>query len=386
MENSASAPAQAPHLIPDSSVVPENGLLLHVGVFKTGTTALQEALRAADPQLVEQGVLYRGPYSWEWKTLLGLMNANRPGGPWQRLEQDVQGHGGRVMVSSENLCGATPDEAKRVVELLGAGRPVTVLITIRSLSGLLASTWQQLLKRGMHQPFQDWLEQVFDNVGSPEIQFWRRNDFPAQVRKWGSLVGEDNVILAVSDKNFPTRNLELVEDLLTVPRGTVELRPDTRSNRSMSFAEAELLRRVNEDLEDRLTKDSYRKLVRLGTFPAMYKTDTGADEPIPLPRWAADAASEIGRRQAEDLRASRAVLIGDVSALADSKWDVDGPVPEPTTINLATAVAAVNGALLASQRDLKRQAKAESDAKANGRQRGTVASGAGRIRGLLKRP
>lgn len=381
METSASAPAPTPHLIPDGSVIPDNGLLLHVGVFKTGTTALQEALRAADPNLVEQGVLYRGPYSWEWKTLLGLMNANRPGGPWQRLEQDVQGHAGRVMVSSENLCGATPDEAKNVIDRLGAGRPVTVLITIRSLSGLLASTWQQLLKRGMHQPFQEWLEQVFDNVGSTDVQFWRRNDFPAQVRKWGALVGEQNVILAVSDKKFPTRNIELVEDLLTLPRGTVELRPDTRSNRSMSFAEAELLRRVNEDLGDRLPKESYRKLVRLGAFPGMYKTDTGADEPIPLPKWAADAASEIGRRQADELRASQAVLIGDVSALADSKWDVDGPVPEPTTINLATAVAAVNGAILASQRDLKRQAAAADAAKTGAKQ-----SGAGRIRGLLKRP
>lgn len=364
--------------------IPDDGLLLHVGVFKTGTTALQEALRAADPSLVANGVLYRGPASWEWKTLLGLMNANRPGGPWQQLEQAVNGHTGRAMVSSENLCGATPDEAKNVVERLGAGRPTTVLITIRSLSGLLASTWQQLLKRGMHQSFQSWLEQVFDNVGSPEVQYWRRNDFPAQVRKWGALVGEENVILAVSDKKFPTRNIEIVEDLLTLPRGTVELRADTRSNRSMTFAEAELLRRVNEDLEDRLTRESYRKLVRLGTFPGMYKTDTGADEPIPLPRWAAERASEIGRDQAEQLKQSRAVLIGDVDALADCKWDIDGPVPEPTSINLATAVAAVNGALLASQRDLKRQAhatagRAASDSSSRPR------SSAGRLRGLLKR-
>lgn len=336
-------------------VIPDNGLLLHVGVFKTGTTALQEALRAVEPALSEAGILYRGPASWQWKTLLGLMNANKPGGPWQQMEQAVQGHSGRVMVSSENLCGATPAEAESVVAKLGTDRPVTVMVTVRSLSGLLASTWQQLLKRGMYQPFEEWLHEVFDNPGSPEVLFWRRNDFPAQLRKWGALVGEENVVIAVSDKNFPNRNLEIVEDMLLLPRGTVQLRPDTRSNRSMSFAEAELLRRLNEDLEGKLTRDSYRKLVRLGAFPAMYKADTGADEPIPLPKWAGDAAAEIGAAQAQELIGSRAVIVGDIAALGAGKWDIDGPVPDPSTINMDTAVAAINGALLASQRDLNRQ-------------------------------
>lgn len=358
-------------------VIPDNGLLLHVGVFKTGTTALQESLRAAESALVEDGILYRGPASWHWKTLLGLMNANTAGGPWQNLERAVQGHSGRAMVSSENLCGSTPDEAATVVSKLGKGRPVTVMITVRSLSGLLASSWQQLLKRGMHQPFQEWLENVFANPGSPEVLFWRRNDFPAQLRKWGELVGEENVVIAVSDKNYPTRNLEIVEDLLQVPRGTVELRPDIRSNRSMSFAEAELLRRLNEGLDGKLGREPYRRLVRLGAFPAMYKADTGSDEPIPLPKWAADEAARIGTAQAEELTASKAVIVGDISQLGSSRWDIDGPVPNPSTINMDTAVAAINGAILAAQRDIARQQREAAAA--------AETAGGGRLRSLLKR-
>lgn len=337
------------------SAIPDNGLLLHVGVFKTGTTALQEALRAADPALMEAGVLYRGPSSWlpRWKSLLVLMSENKPGGQWQQIVAAVNGHQGRAMVSSENLCGATPREAATVVGKLGVDRPVKVLITVRSLSGLLASTWQQLLKRGLTLPFEDWLRKTFDNVDSVDELFWRRNNFPWQVRKWGELVGEENVILAVSDKKYPARNLEIVEQLLDVAPGTVTLNPESRSNRSMSFAEAELLRRLNLRVGERLRRESYRRMVRLGAFPGFYLQDTGPGEPIPVPRWAAEQAAQIGSRQADELKRTAAVIVGDIDALGDAKWDIDGPIAPPDTVSMDTAVAASAGALLAAERYLR---------------------------------
>ncbi len=360
--------------------IPESGLLLHVGVFKTGTTALQEALREAGPALDEAGIVYRGPSSWlpRWKSLLMLMGENTPGGQWQQIVRVVQAHHGRAMVSSENLCGATPQEGTRVVNELGKGRPVKVLITVRSLSGLLASTWQQLLKRGLTDSFEDWLRNVFDNVDSPDELFWRRNDFPRQVRKWGDLVGEENVIVAVSDKAFPNRNIEVVESLLGLPAGTVRLSPSTRSNRSMSFEESELQRGVNEMVRDRLSRETYRQLVRLGSFPAFYRLDTGPGRPIPVPRWAADAAGDIGRRQADDLKKSKAVIVGDIDTLSDVKWDVDGPVVVPETVSMETAVAAVSGALLAAERQQKKLLAASQKPEA-------ASSPARSVRNLLKR-
>jgi hypothetical protein len=40
--------------------LPEDSVLLHVGVHKTGTTAIQAALANARPELVKSGVLYPG--------------------------------------------------------------------------------------------------------------------------------------------------------------------------------------------------------------------------------------------------------------------------------------------------------------------------------------
>ncbi len=351
-----------PPQVPAVGAIPSDGLLLHVGVFKTGTTALQHALDHAGSRLTDAGVLYRGPSSWVPRStnLLDLMIADEPDGSWRRLIADISAHRGRVMVSSEVLSTAVPKQCAKVVKKLGQRRPVTVLVGVRPLSGLLASTWQQFLKRGFDQPFEEWLTRVFDDVSGEDNKFWLRNDFPAQVRRWGRVVGVENVVVVMTDKSAPTRTPELVEDLLGLGRGTVVLDDSLATNPAMSFAQAELLRQVNEELGDGFSADSYRRLIRMGVYPAMSKAATGVGEPIPLPRWAAAAAAERGRQQAEALASSGAVLVGDMGALSRSTWDVDGPVPSPQTIDLDSAAGAVLGAVLAGKRG-KRRRNAEGD-------------------------
>ncbi len=355
-------------------VIPNNGLLLHVGVFKTGTTALQHALDHAGASLADAGVLYRGPSSWVPRStnLLDLMIADEPGGSWRRLIDDISAHDGRAMVSSEILSTASPKQCAKVIKKLSQGRPVTVLVGVRPLSGLFASTWQQFLKRGYDQPFEEWLTRVFDSVGSADNKFWLRNDFPAQVRRWGRVVGVENVVVVMTDKSVPTRTPELVEDLLGLRRGTVVLDQSLATNPSMSFAQAELLRLVNAELVDRFSPDSYRRLIRMGVFPAMSRAATTSGEPIPLPRWAAEAAADIGRQQAEALATSGAVLVGDMGALANSRWDVDGPVPSPELIDMSSAAGAVAGAVLAGRRGKKRGDVTDAESRSTGRGLGAM--------------
>ncbi len=329
---------------------PQGGLLLHVGVFKTGTTALQESLRASTDRLADLGVTYHGPASWQWKSLLSLLGTAKPRAGWMTLESQIQAAPGRAMVSSENLCGAKPNQAAAVVQRLGEGRPVTVLMTIRPHADLLTSTWQQFLKAGFHQGLESWLHYTLDEPGAYPSLFWRRNDFPAQVAKWGELVGPQNVIVAMSDKTFPRRNLAIVERLLDVPDGTVPMLEGIRDNRTMTWNEAEYLRRINAHVLPVIGRDYHRRLVRLGAFPAMYKLPSKADDPIPVPRWAAEKAAEIGRTQAAQLKASGAVIVGDVDMLGTGRWTVDGPVPRLHRVRMEIAVAAATGAIVAARR------------------------------------
>jgi len=46
--------------------LPEHAVLLHIGTFKTGTTAIQGALYQARPELGQHGVLHAGPSAVRW--------------------------------------------------------------------------------------------------------------------------------------------------------------------------------------------------------------------------------------------------------------------------------------------------------------------------------
>ena len=357
----------SPQVVP----IPADGLLLHVGVFKTGTTALQETLRYSNEILFANSVLYRGPASWKWAPLRELAATNAPA--WQALLTDIAEQRGRAVVSSENLCGCSDDEAADIVQQLAGERPVQILITIRSISELLPSTWQQFLKRRMSQPFDEWVAEVLSHSEDGEGIFWRRNDFPAQVRRWGSLVGTNNVTVVVSEKSEPDRLLRLAEQLLSLPDQGLQFHPSGKRNRSLSMNSAELLRRVNEGTTDLLDGEEYRRLIRLGVFPAIYKLDQPGLAPISLPTSAAEAAVAIGARQAVQLRESGARVVGDLDALARSAASGESAQVRSTDIAVETAAAGIVGAIAASG---PTKAVAKSSA---------PRSAAGRIRRLFQR-
>ncbi len=356
---------------PPVAPIPANGLLLHVGVFKTGTTALQETLGYSNEMLSTNDVLYRGPASWKRVPLRELAATKAPA--WQALLTDVAEHRGRTIISSENLCGCSDDEAADIVQQLAGNRPVKILITIRAISELLPSTWQQFLKRRMSQPFDEWVAEVLSHSEDGEDVFWHRNDFPAQVRRWGSLVGTNEVIVVVSEKSEPDRLLRLVEQLLSLPDEGLQFHPSGKSNRSLSMNSAELLRRVNEGTTDLLDGEEYRRLVRLGVFPAIYKLDQPGLAPISLPTSAAEVASAVGARQAAQLRESGARVIGNLDALARSAASDESVQARSTDIAVETAAAGIVGAITA-------RGSTKALVKSSG-----LRSAVGRIRRLFRR-
>lgn len=341
----ADAATDSPGAVP---LIPPDGLLLHIGVFKTGTTALQETLRHSPDALAAADVVYRGPSSWRFTPLRTLAEADGP--RWREIVTALAAHPGRRVVSSENLCGCTDPEAARIVSALGGDRPVHILITVRTLADLLPSTWQQLLKRGMAEPYEQWLRQVVADAPRGDGLFWRRNDFPAQVRRWGALVGEDNLTVVVSDKRQPDRLLRITEGFLDLAPQCLQFHPAGKSNESLTHAEAELLRRVNEAVAEQLGEAQYHRLVRLGVFPGMHRNRSRAADPIPLPSWAADEMVRIGAEQAAALRAAGVRVIGDIDALAALPATVSEHTGPPAVISMDTAAAALISGLRAATR------------------------------------
>lgn len=329
-----------------------NGLLLHIGVFKTGTTALQSAFWSKRDRLLELNVLFRGPQSWRYISLMNLYKrtGRRADGEtvrmWDQLEQSVHGHQGRAFVSSEGMCSANDEQAADLVKRLAAGRPTKVLITARSIGELLPSQWQQFLKRGQTTDWENWLHEVLAEPRDTSLPFWRRFTFPEQVQRWASVVGAENVILVTIDKADPGRAIRVAEHLVGVPVGTVTLDPTLRSNPSMSYTEAEFLRNVNMLLiKDGVEYPQYRNLVRRGAFADVNRVDDAKSNPIPTPQWAVDAACREGMDQAALLSGSPGWIVGDLTTLGRCAPGSADPLEIPAQISIASASQAVVGAL-----------------------------------------
>lgn len=337
----------APPALP---AISDDAVLLHIGVHKTGTTALQAALAARRGDLAEHHVLYPGPQeAAHWPALAVTGLAGKPISHWDDLVSTVQAWPDRVMISSEGFCVADDSQAEKIVRDLAGptDRPVHVLMGMRPLGELLASSWQQSLKSGITRSFPRWLETVLAHPEDDTLAFWARNTFGESVRRWSSLVSPERMVVVVSDVRQPTVLAETVEQLLGLPAGTVvDALPTERTNRSFTAPEAELVRRVNEALDGRVDQRVRRERVQYAAVLEMLRSapDAGSER-VAAPQSAQEQVAELGARYADEVRASGVSVVGDLDRLGSASGP-PGHVERPTQIPMDAAVAAVVGAAL----------------------------------------
>ncbi len=322
--------------------IPESGVLLHIGVMKTGTTSLQRDLLGSLGQLQRSNILVKTPDTWYKNySLMDGKPAREQG--WQELEQEISGHTGRVVISNESICAATAEQAERLVSRLD--RPVTVMVSMRSMSDLLPSTWQQRIKmcRSLKLSYQDWLREIIADEQRSNAVFWEKQDLAKILQNWGAAAGEENLVFVMVDKRSPDILPRVTERLLGLEQTTLGVDGKPReSNQSLSYDAAELLRQVV--LESGLpTRDKQRKLSKL--LRRRLAQSEQIRESIPIPTWAADGIRPVAASFAADLRASAATLIGDVDQLAVPTRPTVDSLPEPSSVPFPYALIASKAAL-----------------------------------------
>lgn len=311
----------------------DDAILLHIGVHKTGTTAIQGALQHSQEVLRDAGVLYLAAGSHfavsmsalgrrvGWDT--GARGFDRR--KWLNVVREGRSHAGRCLLSSEVLCEADDVAASRVVEELGQER-VQILITLRALEQLLPSTWQQYLKSGYRQPYDRWLRRVLESTSSRTTpSFWRRNDHGRLVERWGALVGPENVAVLVVDSADHQRLFRDFEELLRLPGGALKVVDALPSNRSLSAPEAETLRLFNKRMRSKMPYSTYHQLIRRGAALALVEgRRPGETEPsIVTPSWAVSRAREHGAESVRRIRALGSPIFGNVEHLTPTHDYVD---------------------------------------------------------------
>lgn len=338
-----------------SSITPiaAGEVLLHVGVHKTGTTALQVALADARQDLESHGVRYPGKSRYQHRAILG--GAGRvygwqdagaqevPRKPWDTLVKQAK-FKGRTIISSEFLDNVEPQTAERMIADLGGPQRVSVVVTLRSIGAILPSAWQQRLKSGYSAPYNQFLKAVFAQQRKKRAdRFWYRHDQIEQVRRWADIVGIDRTYAVIVPDGDRTAIFTAFEGLLDLPDGMLAERKVAVANRSMTAGEAEFLRKLNKQVSSGLTWDQYSAKVREAIVLTMVESrKPPADElRIQTPAWAAEQAEQYGRRFAEGIPALGVHVIGDPQALA--KRPASGPYRRAKVMPLDAAVAGAAG-------------------------------------------
>lgn len=301
-------------------------VFLHVGSPKTGTTFLQNVLWAQRPLAREQGLLlpldrFADHYlaSLDVRGIAGEPHhPPRALGMWQRVVEQSLAFDGSVLISHELFAAATAEQARAAVASFGSEAEVHVVLTARDLVRQIAAEWQEHVKHRSSTPFGDFARELREDADKAGW-FWRVQSFPGVLERWGADLPPERVHLVTVPPSgtAPSVLWDRFASLLGLVPSEFDLDVG-RSNSSLSVTGAELLRRVNVELGDRLPLP--------GPYPTVVKNVLAhrvlADRPGPPLVLAAD---DVAYARHESL-----ALVDELTALGvDVVGDLAELVPEP---------------------------------------------------------
>ena len=352
-------------------------VLLHVGPPKTGTTALQYSLEEARPAMKAQGVLFPGRKQLHWKascSALGIASTTHPADPpvppevWEKFAARIGRRRDKAVVSSEQFADATPEQAARIVDDLGGPDKVRVLLTLRPLAMILPSSWQQSLKSGapkplpgplrkaksrLVKPYDDWLRETLDGKNAT---FWRRFDYPGLMQRWADIVGTDRVATVVVDSGDPLRILRDAEQIIGLEPDTLQ-RVSTKTNRSLSYEEAALVRQWLLQLEQKapMPAAQYHAWIRRGALWGLVDgRSPGEDEhAIRTPDWALSKVNDRTATMIEQIGSSGATVYGNLDDLIVQQAPTADP-GEVNTVPVDVAIDLLMGLATMASKDVAR--------------------------------
>ena len=149
------------------------------------------------------------------------------------------------MLSSEFFCEADDTRVRAILDDLGA-QTTHVVITLRPLIRIFGSQWQQYMQNRMVISYEAWLDAMLNQPddGTVTPSFWKRHRHDRLIQRWADAVGLDNLTVIVVDESDRRMLVRTFEELLGLIDGTLEPR-DPGANRSLTYAEVELLRAFN---------------------------------------------------------------------------------------------------------------------------------------------
>jgi hypothetical protein len=298
-------------------------VVLHVGLMKSGTSFLQQALRHNRARLHEQGVLFPSPWKRQVQAVKEISThglRDQPplagDGPWRSLVDDVRRWDGAAVLSMEFLGPRGLAKARQIVDAF-APAEVEVVLSVRDLARTIPAMWQESLQNRGTWTWDEYLEGVEGEdrtTPGPGRAFWTRQDAPSITQVWREAAGRDRVtVLTVPPAGAPSEVLwERFASLLPIDGSGIDL--DVRTNPSLGLASLLVLRELNQRLDAdgrTLTGRQYERVVK----QLLAKRGLAGREGDPRLGYDAAWVTERGDRDIARLRALAPRVAGDLEDL-----------------------------------------------------------------------
>lgn len=337
-------------------------LFLHVGCPKTGTTYLQDTLWSSRDALAADGLQLplqhlNDHFFITLAVCEGLdpeLDSPEAFNVLSRLGADLeQSTAPRVLISHELLAPATAEQAARLRDRL-ADLELHVILTVRDLQRQIPAAWQQQIQQRAVVTYERFLKAVVDD-DRETAYFWDRQDPAAIAERWrGDLPPERVHIVTVppsgSDPDLLLRRFCQVVGIAP----EILSRDVSRPNESLGIAQAELLRRVNVALGDRLphARAGHSRIAK-AYFARQVLAPQGGRRPV-LPPTLDEWCRDTSQAMVERLAAGGYDVVGDLNDLVPT--EPAEPVDLTVTGDelLSAAVDALAAVLDQRHRDVQR--------------------------------
>lgn len=276
--------------------------------------------------------------------------------------------GDRLLLSVEDLAEVGEAAAAALVERLEGrhGLECHVVVTARDWTRQLPSEYQQQLKRRMTTDYDTYLSQVRDHEGEDAHQFHARQDVAGVCERWAAALPAERITLVPVDTRDHGSIFAAFATLVGYPPETVTP-PERAVNQSFGLVEAEVLRRFNLSLGDRMAdvRSEYNPGVR--RILARGVLNRAGQVRITLPPehlpWVQEAAQDQVRR----IGALGVHVLGDLDLLVPGTTAAQ-PLPEVSDEQVAAVAIETfaNFAVQSFSDHRRRQARAAADGAPNG--------------------
>ena len=336
-------------------------VVLHIGPRKTATTYLQRVLQ----QCVESGTIPAECYPVRTRDRLdhnhvpGLIDLARAQGEiglqsdaWTQqdgsdaraLLEAVTATDGEVILSAEALSVLRPSGAAAVITAL-APAPVDVVITVRDLARVLPSSWQQHMRNGNIESYEDYLalraEERLSRADRDDLHrgFWRAYRYGELARRWADVARSVRIVTVPTSGSDPAevwRRFVAAVDMAALPTEPPTIDED-RANVSLTGAETYALQGLNlaargAGLGRREVRDWHRKLLRRGWTD---RPDRGPS--LGLPPQMLESVRAWADEDREDLAATGLPVFGSLNDLIVGS---ESPgIPDAAAVGVAAGAA-----------------------------------------------